>query len=397
MRVTVVIAAGGLGTRVGGDVPKQLRTIGGQTLLEHALQPFDHNPRVNDIVIVLPEGFAGALPAALRTVDTPVRFVTGGARRQDSVAAGVDQVGTDTDVVLIHDAARPFCTTEIVDAVIDAAAEAGAAVPAIRASDTVKEVRSDDADAGAARRRIVRATLPRDHIYLAQTPQGFALEVIRAAVELGRRGVVATDEAVLVERSGHAVRLVDGDAANFKVTTSEDLARARDRIQRAAGGEMPTVRVGVGYDSHRTAAGRRLILGGVEIPHAVGLDGHSDADAVCHAVTDAILGAAAAGDIGRHFPDTDPRWKDASSIELLRTAVDIVAERGLEVGNVDVVVIAEHARIRPHVSAMVEQLSSALGVDAGAISIKGKTAEGMDAIGRGEAIAAHAVATLVPR
>ncbi len=397
MRVTVVIAAGGLGTRVGGDVPKQLRTIGGQTLLEHALQPFDQNPRVNDIVIVLPEGFAGALPAALRTVDTPVRFVTGGARRQDSVAAGVDQVGTDTDVVLIHDAARPFCTTEIVDAVIDAAAEAGAAVPAIRASDTVKEVRSDDADAGAARRRIVRATLPRDHIYLAQTPQGFALEVIRAAVELGRRGVVATDEAVLVERSGHAVRLVDGDAANFKVTTSEDLARARDRIQRAAGGEMPTVRVGVGYDSHRTAAGRRLILGGVEIPHAVGLDGHSDADAVCHAVTDAILGAAAAGDIGRHFPDTDPRWKDASSIELLRTAVDIVAERGLEVGNVDVVVIAEHARIRPHVSAMVEQLSSALGVDAGAISIKGKTAEGMDAIGRGEAIAAHAVATLVPR
>ncbi len=397
MRVTVVIAAGGLGTRVGGDVPKQLRTIGGQTLLEHALQPFDQNPRVNDIVIVLPEGFAGALPAALRTVDTPVRFVTGGARRQDSVAAGVDQVGTDTDVVLIHDAARPFCTNEIVDAVIDAAAEAGAAVPAIRASDTVKEVRSDDADAGAARRRIVRATLPRDHIYLAQTPQGFALEVIRAAVELGRRGVVATDEAVLVERSGHAVRLVDGDAANFKVTTSEDLARARDRIQRAADGEMPTVRVGVGYDSHRTAAGRRLILGGVEIPHAVGLDGHSDADAVCHAVTDAILGAAAAGDIGRHFPDTDPRWKDASSIELLRTAVDIVAERGLEVGNVDVVVIAEHARIRPHVSAMVEQLSSALGVDAGAISIKGKTAEGMDAIGRGEAIAAHAVATLVPR
>ena len=397
MRVTVVIAAGGLGTRVGGDVPKQLRTIGGQTLLEHALQPFDQNPRVNDIVIVLPEGFAGALPAALRTVDTPVRFVTGGARRQDSVAAGVDQVGTDTDVVLIHDAARPFCTTEIVDAVIDAAAEAGAAVPAIRASDTVKEVRSDDADAGAARRRIVRATLPRDHIYLAQTPQGFALDVIRAAVELGRRGVVATDEAVLVERSGHAVRLVDGDAANFKVTTSEDLARARDRIQRAAGGEMPTVRVGVGYDSHRTAAGRRLILGGVEIPHAVGLDGHSDADAVCHAVTDAILGAAAAGDIGRHFPDTDPRWKDASSIELLRTAVDIVAERGLGVGNVDVVVIAEHPRIRPHVSAMVKQLSSALGVDAGAISIKGKTAEGMDAIGRGEAIAAHAVATLVPR
>ena len=221
--------------------------------------------------------------------------------------------------------------------------------------------------------------------------------MLKNAVELGRRGVEATDEAALVERTGHSVRLVDGDVANFKVTTSEDLARAQDWIRRSAGAEMPTVRVGIGYDSHRTVAGRRLILGGVEIPHEVGLEGHSDADAVCHAVTDAILGAAAAGDIGQHFPDTDPRWKDASSIELLRTVVDIVAERGLGIGNVDVVLMAEHPRIGPYVPAMVEQLSSALDVDAGAISIKSKTAEGMDAIGRGEAMAAHAVATLFPR
>ena len=393
MRVTVVIVAAGLGTRMGGDVPKQLRTVGGQTLLEHALQPFDRNQRIDDIVVVLPEDMARTPPTALLAVDTPVRVVAGGARRQDSVAAGVDQVGADVDVVLVHDAARPFCTTEIVDAVIDAAAETGAAVPAVRVSDTVKEARFDDANGF----RVVRATLPRDHIYLAQTPQGFSIDVIRDAVELGRHGVEATDEAVLVERSGHAVRLVDGDASNFKVTTSEDLMRAHDRIRRASGRKMPTVRVGVGYDSHRTAADRRLILGGVEIPHEVGLDGHSDADAVCHAVTDAILGAAAAGDIGRHFPNTDPRWKDASSIELLRAAVEIVADRGLGIGNVDIVIIAEHPRIGPHIPAMVEQLSSALDVDVGAISVKSKTAEGMDAIGRGEAIAAHAVATLFPR
>lgn len=393
MRVTVVIAAGGLGTRVGGDVPKQLQSVGGQTLLEHALKPFDRNPRIDDIVVVLPEEFAQTPPALLLTVNTPVRVVAGGARRQDSVAAGVDHVGADVDVVLVHDAARPFCTPELVDAVIDAAAEAGAAVPAIRVSDTVKEARAE----GGNGLRVVCATLPRGRIFLAQTPQGFSLNVLKNAVELGRRGVEATDEAALVERTGHSVRLVDGDVANFKVTTSEDLARAHDWIRRSAGAEMPTVRVGIGYDSHRTVAGRRLILGGVEIPHEVGLEGHSDADAVCHAVTDAILGAAAAGDIGQHFPDTDPRWKDASSIELLRTVVDIVAERGLGIGNVDVVLMAEHPRIGPYVPAMVEQLSSALDVDAGAISIKSKTAEGMDAIGRGEAMAAHAVATLFPR
>lgn len=393
MRVTVVIAAGGLGTRVGGDVPKQLQSVGGQTLLEHALKPFDRNPRIDDIVVVLPEEFAQTPPALLLTVNTPVRVVAGGARRQDSVAAGVDHVGADVDVVLVHDAARPFCTPELVDAVIDAAAEAGAAVPAIRVSDTVKEARAE----GGNGLRVVCATLPRGRLFLAQTPQGFSLNVLKNAVELGRRGVEATDEAALVERTGHSVRLVDGDVANFKVTTSEDLARAHDWIRRSAGAEMPTVRVGIGYDSHRTVAGRRLILGGVEIPHEVGLEGHSDADAVCHAVTDAILGAAAAGDIGQHFPDTDPRWKDASSIELLRTVVDIVAERGLGIGNVDVVLMAEHPRIGPYVPAMVEQLSSALDVDAGAISIKSKTAEGMDAIGRGEAMAAHAVATLFPR
>jgi len=393
MRVTVIIAAGGLGTRVGGDVPKQLQTVGGQTLLEHALKPFDKNPRIDDIVVVLPEEFAQTPPPALRTVNTPVRIVAGGATRQDSVAAGVDQVGSDVDVVLVHDAARPFCTTDLVDAVIDAAAETGAAVPAVRASDTVKEARPE----GGNGLQVICATLPRDSIFLAQTPQGFSLNVLKNAVELGRRGVEATDEAALVENTGHAVHLVDGDAANFKVTTSDDLARAHDWVRRGTTGERPTVRVGIGYDSHRTVAGRRLILGGVEIQHKVGLDGHSDADAVCHAVTDAILGAAAAGDIGQHFPDTDPRWKDASSIELLRTVVEIVAERGLAVGNVDVVLIAEYPLLGPYVPAMVEQLSSALDVDAGAISIKSKTAEGMDAIGRGEAMAAQAVATLFPR
>ena len=390
MRVTAIIAAGGRGTRVGSDVPKQLRMAGGRTLLEHALMPFDRSPRVDNVVVVLPTEYADNKIKPLCSFETPIRVLAGGDRRQDSVATAVDTVGNDVDIVLIHDAARPFCSMGLISSVVDAAAESGAAVPAVRISDTVKEGRADDGQI------MVEATLPRDCIYLAQTPQGFATDVIKDAVALGRRGVCVTDEAMLVERAGLPVRLIDGDADNFKVTTYEDFERARNRITRMTGGVGQLMRVGIGYDSHRTAIGRRLILGGVDIPHSCGLEGHSDADVVCHAVADAILGGAAAGDIGEHFPNTDPRWKDASSVELLRAAVSIVAGRGLQIGNLDVVIIAEQPRVGPYVSAMVTKLSEALGVDANSISVKGKTAEGLDAIGRGEAIATQAVATLVP-
>ena len=240
---------------------------------------------------------------------------------------------------------------------------------------------------------MVASTLPRDRIWLAQTPQGFRLDVLRGAVEVGRGGIEATDEALLAERMGHPVRLVEGDVANLKVTTAADVDRAAARLAQRGGG---AVRIGVGYDSHRMAAGRRLVLGGVEIPHDAGLAGHSDADAVCHAVTDALLGAIAAGDIGQHFPDTDPQWAGASSIELLRGAVAIVRAHGWDPGNVDVVVIAERPTLRPYIDAMRERLADPLGLPPDAISIKAKTAEGLDAVGRGEAVAVHAVATVVP-
>ena len=391
MRVTAIIAAGGRGVRAGGGAPKQLRSLGGRTLVEHALAPFDRSARVGDIVVVLPADLAADPPAGLRSVETPLRVVAGGARRQDSVAAGLDAVGDDTGVVLIHDAARPFCTPALIGRTIDAAAEAGAAVPAVQATDTVKQA------AAGGGHLVVGATLPRERIYLAQTPQGFRLDVLRAAVALGRRGVDATDEALLAERAGHLVRLVEGDPENVKITTPADLDRAAGRLARAGGAGAGAVRIGIGYDSHRTVAGRPLILGGVRVPHDRGLAGHSDADAVCHAVTDAILGGAAAGDIGQHFPNTDAAWKDASSLDLLRTAAGIVRERGFTVGNVDVIVVAERPKIGPHAAAMRERVASALGIAAAAVSIKAKTAEGLDAIGRGEAIAVHAVATLAPR
>ncbi|MXY25372.1 MAG: 2-C-methyl-D-erythritol 2,4-cyclodiphosphate synthase [Acidobacteria bacterium] len=396
VRVAAVIAAGGRGRRSGGGVPKQFRRAGGRTLLEHGVAPFDRHDRVAELIVVLPADAAQSPPPGLAACASPVRVVAGGARRQDSVAAGVDAVGEGADIVLVHDAARPFCSAALIDRVIDAAAETGAAVPALRATDTVKEAAgmADPAmaAAGAADPVMVAATLPRDRIWLAQTPQGFRLDVLREAVALGRKGVEATDEALLAERAGHPVRLVEGDPANVKVTTAADVDEAMARLGTGGG----AVRIGFGYDSHRTEAGRPLILGGIEIPHDVGLAGHSDADGVCHAVTDALLGAAAAGDIGRHFPDTDPRWKGASSIELLRGAVAIVRAHGFAPGNVDVVVIAQRPKLGPHVEAMRERLSDPLGIPPGAISIKAKTAEGMDAVGRGEGIVVHAVATVVP-
>ena len=391
MRVAAVVVAGGRGARIGGAVPKQFRPLGDGTLLDRALAPFDTSPRVGEIVVVLPVDLAASPPAGLRAVETPLRVVAGGVRRQDSVAAAVDAIGGGTDVVLVHDAARPFCPPALIDRTIDAAAETGAAVPALRATDTVKQAATRDG------RIVVGATLPRDRIYLAQTPQGFRIEVLRAAVALGRSGVEATDEAWLAERCGHPVRLVEGDPDNFKVTTPADLRRAADRAGRAPAVGPAFARVGLGYDLHRTVAGRPLILGGVHVPHDRGLDGHSDADAVCHALIDAILGAAAAGDVGRHFSNRDPRWKGASSIDLLERAVAIVHERGFAVGNADVVVIAERPRIGPHAAAMRERLAEALEVAVEAVSVKAKTGEGVDALGRGEAIAVHAVAALVPR
>ena len=390
VRAAAIIVAGGRGVRVGGTVPKQFRRVGGRTILEHALLPFARSALVGELVVVLPPDAPAAAPDALRAIDPAVRFAAGGARRQDSVAAGLARVSSSADIVVVHDGARPFCSPALIARTIEAAAECGAAVPVVEASDTVKDVR-EEGDA-----LFVRATLPRERVRLAQTPQAFRREVLAAAVALGRAGVDATDEAALAERSGHPVRAVAGERRNVKVTTPDDLVWA-GAVASAAPEGAATPRVGFGYDTHRLVEGRPLVLGGVRIPHARGLAGHSDADAVCHAVTDALLGAAAAGDIGRHFPDTDPRWRGAASVDLLASVVALVRGRGFSVGNVDVVVIAERPKLAPHVPGMRERLAAVLDVDPDRISVKAKTAEGLDAVGRGEGVAVHAVALLMDR
>jgi 2-C-methyl-D-erythritol 4-phosphate cytidylyltransferase/2-C-methyl-D-erythritol 2,4-cyclodiphosphate synthase len=414
MHVTAIIAAGGRGLRLGAGRPKQLLAVGGRPILQRSISAFASHPSVDAIVVALPQALIDDLPEYLRTAQASgvdgksVRMVAGGERRQDSVANAFEAAGASTDLIVIHDAARPFASADLITRTIAAAAESGAAVAAMQSRDTVKLARSDGSDAASVARgstpvaSLVAETLPRERIYLAQTPQAFRREVLGRALEIGARdGIDATDEAALVELAGLPVRLVDGEPSNIKITTPEDL-RAAETI---AGGLNPqsatghaqfasparTGRAGTGYDLHRLVEGRPLILGGVTIPSERGALGYSDADVVCHAVTDAMLGAAALGDIGRHFPNTDPRWKDADSIELLRRVVQLVAEHGLMVGNVDVTVILEAPKISGHVDAMRASLAAVLGVDVSRVSVKGKTNEGVDAVGRGEAVAAHAV------
>jgi 2-C-methyl-D-erythritol 4-phosphate cytidylyltransferase/2-C-methyl-D-erythritol 2,4-cyclodiphosphate synthase len=380
MYVTAIIAAGGRGERLGAGQPKQFLSIAGQTILERSVRAFLTHAAVDDVVVALPAELAGAPPAYLTGTAKPLRVVAGGARRQDSVAAAFRAVPARTDVIVVHDAARPFASADLIARTIAAAAESGAALAAVAARDTVK----------LADGSVVRATLDRRTIYLAQTPQAFRRNVLRDALALSND---ATDDASLAEQAGHTVRIVEGEATNIKITTPEDLAMA-EAINRAGGAPAAAARVGTGYDLHRLVEGRLLILGGVTIPFDLGLAGYSDADVVCHAVTDAILGAAGAGDIGRHFPNTDPQWQGASSIDLLRRAAAIVREMRLAVVNVDATVIAERPKLVPHIDAMRANLAEALGVSADRISLKGKTNEGVGELGRGEAIAVHAVALL---
>lgn len=387
MHVTAIIAAAGAGRRLGAAVPKQMLQIGGRTILERSVFAFASHPRINEVIVALPAELVAEPPLWLRQHHS-IRVVEGGARRQDSVAAAFDNVATTSDIILVHDAARPFVSSELIGRCIDAAAAFGGAIAALPVSDTVKRVVNDGGTP------LIDATLPRESIYLAQTPQGFRRDVLSAAVALGRSGVEGTDEAALAERAGHAVRVVAGEPGNVKITTAADL---EDAQKRSSSGRPASGRVGIGYDLHRLVDGRPLVLGGVTIPFEKGADGHSDADVACHAATDAILGAGCLGDIGTHFPDTDPRWKGASSIDLLRQAASMVRNSGHEIVHVDVVVILERPKIAPLKEAIRRGLADAMGVSIENVSIKGKTNEGVDAIGRGEAIAAQAVALVTQK
>jgi len=361
--------------------------LGGRPLVWWGLQALRRSPLVQEIILIVR---AQDTDRARRLIaqgpaHLTEKVVVGGEERQASVLAGLEEVTPGTEVVLVHDAARPFLDQELIAACHQAALETGAALAAVPAADTVKW-----APQGAR----VERTLDRGGIWLAQTPQAFRLPVLLEAYQAaGRDSFTGTDDAGLVERLGRPVALVPGRAHNIKITQPWDLQMA-EHIAAELGLAPPGLRTGLGYDLHPLVPGRPLVLAGVRFDSPRGLAGHSDADVVAHAVTDALLGAAALGDIGQLFPDTDERYRGADSLELLAQATGRVREAGWAVLNVDAIVICQEPKVAPHAAQMRANLARALGASPEAVSIKGKTSEGLGFLGRGEAIACHAVAAL---
>ena len=388
MLVSVIIAAAGRGTRLPGEEPKQFRLLGDRPVLAWSVAAFASTPGVAELIAGVAAEDAGRVRSILAewAPGLEIKVVTGGDERQETVRRCLEAVSALSEVVVIHDAARPFVGLDLIRRTIAAAQKVGAASAAIPPADTVKLI--DDDAPGCGR------NLPRARLWSIQTPQAFRAEIIREAhLRAAAEGFIGSDDTALVERLGQKVEMVMGSPLNFKITTPVDLRLAQAAAERTDA-DAGAVRVGQGFDAHRLVEGRRLVLGGVEIGHPRGLLGHSDADVLAHAITDAVLGAAAMGDIGTHFPPGAPEWKDADSLELLKKAVALAAERGWRVASVDATIIAEAPRLLPFVAEMRKRLAAALGCPLDGVSVKAKTTEGMGFTGRGEGIAAMAVATL---
>jgi len=377
MRFSAVIVAAGAGSRAGPGEAKQWRALAGRAVARWSVEAL-LGAGADEVVIVIGEDQEARAREALAGLDR-LRFTQGGALRSQSVRRGVEALSAPDDgVVLIHDAARPLLRAEHVSRLLAALELSPAAILALPLADTLKR------DSGDAR---IAATVPRDGLWRAQTPQAFRLGALKAAYAAWPADEEPTDEAMVVERVGGAVALVPGDPALAKLTFPEDFAMAE-----LIAGAARTQRVGQGIDAHRFGPGDAVMLCGVAIPHDHGLVGHSDADAGLHAVTDALLGAIGEGDIGDHFPPTDPQWRGAASDIFLLHAAALIADRGGRILNVDVTLVCERPKIKPHRAAMRQRLAELLGLDLAAVSVKATTMEGMGFTGREEGLLAQAVA-----
>jgi len=381
--VAAVVVAAGRGLRAGGEVPKQFRRIGGETMLSRTLSALLEVPRLAAVQPVIhpdDRDRYGSVGHDARILAP----VFGGATRQASVRAGLEALAArEPAIVLVHDAARPFASTQLIARAIEAAQATGAAVPGLPVADTVKTVDGESR---------VTHTLERASLRLIQTPQAFAfaplLAAHRRAAAQGRDDF--TDDAALAEWAGMTVAVFPGELGNSKITDPEDFARAEAMAAAACG----DVRTGTGIDVHAFGPGDAMMLGGVRIAHTQALSGHSDADVVLHAATDAILGALADGDIGAHFPPSDPRWRGASSDRFLAFAVERVAARGGLIAHLDITVVCEAPKIGPHRDAMRAAIARIAGLDVARVAVKATTSEKLGFTGRGEGIAAYATATV---
>jgi 2-C-methyl-D-erythritol 4-phosphate cytidylyltransferase / 2-C-methyl-D-erythritol 2,4-cyclodiphosphate synthase len=378
-RICALVVAAGRGDRFGGAVPKQYLTLGEDLMLRHAVAAFAGHPRIAAVLAVIRPGDRALFDRAVAGLPV-LPPVAGGASRQESVRLGLEALADhNPEQVLIHDGARPFPDAKLIDRIIDALDRAPAAIPCLPLRDTVKRA------VGEA----IRGTVDRSELWRAQTPQGFRFAPILAA-HRAAAGRDLTDDSAVAEAAGVQPLLVAGSEDNIKITTQDDLAAA-ERLLAAREGE---VRVGQGFDVHAFGPGDKVMICGVAIPHGAGLVGHSDADVGLHAATDAILGAIGAGDIGLHFPPSEPQWRGAASDQFLRHAAGLVAARGGAVVHLDVTIICERPRIGPYRAAMIERIAAILGIGDDRVSVKATTTDRLGFTGRGEGIAAQAVATL---
>ena len=396
MVTAALIVAAGRGHRVGGPLPKQYRQLAGRAVLAHSVQRFAAHARVDRVRVVInpadrplyDEAVRESASAADATLLAPV---AGGATRQESVRNGLESLAdAPPELVLIHDGARPLVSGVVIDGALDTLEGHEGALPALAVSDSLKRA--------APGSTLVTGAVAREGLWRAQTPQGFRYPAILDA-HRAAAGDNLTDDAAVAEQAGLAVALTLGDEDNLKITTEQDFARA-ERILAAQDGRAVAAAqvfetcVGMGFDVHRFGPGDHLMLGGVAVPHAQGVVSHSDGDVVLHAIVDAVLGALAAGDIGTHFPPSDEAWRDAESARFAAHALALLAERGGRLSHVDVTVICQRPKIGPHRQAILTRLSDVLGLDPGRISLKATTTERLGFTGRGEGIAAQAVATV---
>ena len=382
-KIGLIIAAAGLGKRFGGNVPKLFLKSGNNLIIQTTVEACAACGFFDFIYVVTHTDYV----VECRNVLPPtVTVLAGGKERQDSVAMGLSAMMTDhpeTDYVLIHDGARPYVTAKIIESTLIHTIRTGAAVAAVQVKDTIKLVGEDGI-----------STPDRKQLFAAQTPQGFEKNLILKAYEMAaQQEFTGTDDAQLVERLGHKVALAEGSYANIKITTPEDLPKSMQ--EPISNDFFMSCRAGTGFDVHALVEGRPLILAGVTIPFEKGLLGHSDADVLTHAIMDALLGAAGLGDIGRHFPDTDPAYKGISSMVLLKKVVALLEENGLKLANLDATIIAERPKLMPFHEAMIQNLAKVIGCDANRINLKATTTEKLGIPGREEGIAAEAICILI--
>ena len=384
--VSAIILAAGEGSRMKADITKQKMDICGKSILWHTVSRFCECDLVNSVIIVCRPEETEWVRSEVNGLAKIDGIVIGGGTRAESARIGFENVRGESDLVAIHDCARCLVTVQNITDVISAAVQFGAATAATPLTDTLKSVDKD---------RIIDKTLPRDGMWLAQTPQVFAYDLYKSALENRVDISGVTDDNMLVEMIGGEVYAVDCGRENIKITLPSDIRYAEFIMQRRKA--MNEIRVGHGYDVHRLIDGRRLVLGGVEIPFDRGLLGHSDADVLLHAVMDALLGACGMGDIGRHFPDTSEEFKDISSLLLLRRVGSLICEAGYSIVNIDATVILQKPRIAPYIDDMVSNIAEVLKIESGRINVKATTEEGLGFTGCEEGVSAHAVALVGKR